>query len=163
MKNWFKKLNKRATLEENIRNTEAGIRVRIDRIEDDLLKLIDKVTSDSNSTINELRDANDKLKRIIKNMADHPVYILSKEFSWANYNNITVPASLYALYLYIDREEYIVRNIQELNASHDYIEHDKLRVENGIAKLMLKDSKDGKIHNLTIDYVSGKYVHNLEK
>lgn len=146
--NWKKK---KKTNEEKIEQLEKTIQ----QMKEDFCEKLDKACEET-----------ERLERIIKHSKNKPSFELRKI---AKFNTCYVPQLIFKLYLYVDKEEYIIE-LEDLRNSQD-IDCDtaELKVKNNIAYFTVlsgvnngTDYKYKTKYKFVIEYQSGKYVCNLK-
>ena len=124
---------------------------------DDLKKEIEKL-QESNKTLN---DGFSKLQRIVKYSGNEPTYYLDSNVSF----NMFVPSTRkYTLYIYIEKEEYIIE-LSELEDESIDEEGCEFKIEDNFAYFNISShwswrGADGKWkrHKFIIDFKNGRYV-----
>lgn len=146
--NWKKK---KKTNEEKIEELEKTIQ----QMKEDFCEKLDKACEET-----------ERLERIIKHSKDKPSFELR---TISKYNTCGIPMFIFNLYLYIDKEEYVIE-LEDLRNSHniDY-QTAKLKVKNNMAYFTVSsnvnngtDYKYKNKYKFVIEYKSGKYVCNLK-
>lgn len=126
--------------------------------------------SDLSKDIESLREMNkslnddiEKLKRIIKRAKDEPTYHLDDEV----FSNMFIPSrKKYSLYIYVDKEEYIIELAELENESIDK-NGCEFKVEDNFVYFNISSNWNvGGVcnkwtrHEFIVDFKNGKYVHS---
>ena len=144
---WFKK--KRED------NDNSSTWARVTSV-DDLKKEIEKL-QESNKTLN---DGFSKLQRIVKYSGSEPTYRLDYEMF---FDMFTSPRRKYTLYIYSDKEEYVVE-LEELNNRDVVDDTASFRVEGNYAYFDIStcfcyvESRKWTRYEFIIDFKNGKYI-----
>ena len=128
--------------------------------------------SDLSKDIESLRETNkslnddiEKLKRIVKRAKDEPTYHLDYDVFF----DMFVPSRRkYSLYIYVDKEEYIIE-LDELSNEDVDMNSAELEVKENIAYfnisscMTFEEGKRWTKHKFTIEYKNGRYVYSQEE
>ena len=128
--------------------------------------------SDLSKDIESLRETNkslnddiEKLKRIVKRAKDEPTYHLDYDVFF----DMFVPSRRkYSLYIYVDKEEYIIE-LDELSNEDVDMNSAELEVKENIAYfnisscMTFEEAKRWTKHKFTIEYKNGRYVYSQEE
>lgn len=128
--------------------------------------------SDLSKDIESLRETNkslnddiEKLKRIVKRAKDEPTYHLDYDVFF----DMFVPSRRkYSLYIYVDKEEYIIE-LDELSNENVDMNSAELEVKENIAYfnisscMTFEGAKRWTKHKFTIEYKNGRYVYSQEE
>lgn len=132
----------------------------------DDLKTDIKNLQENNSKLN---DELSKLQRIIKNSKEEPTFILEGDWQYTrSFLTSLVSEYIYKIYLYIDKEEYIVK-LDELSNEDVDMNSAELEVKENIAYfnisscMTFEGAKRWTKHKFTIEYKNGRYVYSQEE
>ena len=132
----------------------------------DDLKTDIKNLQENNSKLN---DELSKLQRIIKNSKEEPTFILEGDWQYIRSFLTSLGREyIYKIYLYIDKEEYIVK-LDELSNEDVDMNSAELEVKENIAYfnisscMTFEGSKRWTKHKFTIEYKNGRYVYSQEE
>ena len=114
---------------------------------------------ESNKTLN---DGFSKLQRIVKYSGNEPTYHLD---SYVRYSTF-IPEKKYTLYIYVDKEEYVIE-LKELENEIIDEEHCEFKVEDSFSYFIISSkwsmggvSEKWQRHEFIIDFKNEKYVHS---
>lgn len=111
--------------------------------------------------IRKLEENYERLERIVKYSKDEPTFRIVVQNVWPSniYETHTIIVKNY-LYMYIDKEEYVVELIELKRCGIDP-EHCEFKVEGNFAYFTYDRYLIGTVEEFIIDYQSGAYVHRI--